>query len=93
MGKLILASFFLVWFLLPLAGDDCSVDQEEGFHCGLYVQESMVVGGVGQLLQTVGEGGPEGGQDDGQTRTQDTTAAQAPPPWGWRRMGRLGWSC
>ena len=33
--KLLLASFLLIWFLLFLAGNDCSVDQEESFHCGL----------------------------------------------------------
>ena len=35
------------------------MDQEESLQSGLEDQDSAVVGGVGQLLLTVGEGGPQ----------------------------------
>ena len=56
--------FLLLGFILFLSGDDCSVDQEESVHSGLEDQDSVEVGRVGQLPQTVGEGGTQVGQGE-----------------------------
>jgi hypothetical protein len=71
--------FPLLKFLLFLAGDDCSVDQEESLHSGMEDQDSVASASSLRQLERVAHRSERASWSDG---TQDTGAAQTPHPWG-----------
>ena len=58
-SKLFFSRLFLVVFLLLFTGSNSRVNKEESFHSRLKHQHCVMVWRVRQLLQAVGESGPE----------------------------------